>query len=124
MTEEGAAFQSYVDGRTILLSPELSIETQKAIGSDIMMVLDQCVPSTAEFAIARGALEITERWAARSLAARGDSPQSMFAIIQGALFQNSGNKARQVSARWISTAMPSVDLPSAKPKPSARTCAN
>ncbi|HEX8311244.1 MAG TPA: tRNA guanosine(34) transglycosylase Tgt [Chthoniobacteraceae bacterium] len=86
MTEEGAAFQSYVDGRTILLSPELSIETQKAIGSDIMMVLDQCVPSTAEFSIARGALEITERWAARSLAARGDSPQSMFAIVQGALF--------------------------------------
>src|SRR5258708_20869727 len=47
MTEEGAAFQSYLDGRVILLSPELSIETQKAIGSDIMMVLDQCIPSTA-----------------------------------------------------------------------------
>ncbi len=86
MSEAGAAFQSYVDGRTILLSPELSIETQKAIGSDIMMVLDQCIPSTADEAAARAALEITQRWAARSMAARGDSPQSMFAIVQGALF--------------------------------------
>src|SRR3954452_24862712 len=86
MTEEGAAFQSYLDGRTILLSPEVSIETQKAIGSDIMMVLDQCIPSTADEATARAALELTQRWAVRSLAARGDSPQAMFAIVQGALF--------------------------------------
>jgi queuine tRNA-ribosyltransferase len=86
MTEEGAAFQSHIDGRTILLSPELSIETQKAIGSDIMMALDQCIPSTADEATARAALEITHRWAARSLAARGDSTQALFAIVQGALF--------------------------------------
>lgn len=86
MTEEGAAFKSYLDGRTILLSPELSIETQKAIGSDIMMALDQCIPSTADAATARAALGITQRWAARSLEARGDSPQALFAIVQGALF--------------------------------------
>src|SRR3954454_16005617 len=86
MAEEGAVFQSYLDGRTILLSPEVSIETQKAIGSDIMMVLDQCTPSTVDEATARAALELTHRWALRSLAARGDSPQSMFAIVQGALF--------------------------------------
>ena len=86
MSEEGAVFQSYIDGRTILLSPEVSIETQIAIGSDIMMVLDQCIPSTADKAAARAALGITQRWAARSLTARGDSPQSIFAIVQGALF--------------------------------------
>jgi queuine tRNA-ribosyltransferase len=86
MSEEGAVFQSYLDGKTILLSPEVSIETQKAIGSDIMMVLDQCIPSTADEAAARAALGITQRWAVRSLAARGGSPQSMFAIVQGALF--------------------------------------
>jgi len=85
MTEKGAVFQSYLDGRTILLSPERSIETQIAIGSDIMMVLDQCVPSTVEESTARAAMELTHRWAARSLAARGDSPQAMFAIVQGAL---------------------------------------
>jgi len=88
MTEAGAVFQSYLDGKTILLSPELSIETQVAIGSDIMMALDQCVASTADEATARAALELTQRWAVRSLAARGDSPQSMFGIVQGALFKD------------------------------------
>ena len=88
ITEAGAVFQSYTDGRTILLSPEVSIDTQKAIGSDIMMALDQCVASTAEEAAARAALDMTHRWAARSLAARGDSPAALFAIVQGALFRD------------------------------------
>ena len=87
MSEAGARFQSYLDGRTILLSPERSIETQIAIGSDIMMALDQCIASTADEASARAAMEMTHRWAARSLAARGDSPQSIFGIVQGALFR-------------------------------------
>lgn len=85
ITEEGAVFQSYVDGRPIFLSPEASIAAQKAIGSDIMMVLDQCVASTAAEPVVREALERTTRWAARSLAARGDSAQALFAIVQGAL---------------------------------------
>jgi len=88
MTEAGAVFQSYTDGRTILLSPELSIETQRAIDSDIMMALDQCVASTADEATSRAALEITQRWAVRSLAARGDSEQAMFGIVQGTLFKH------------------------------------
>ncbi|HEX8680467.1 MAG TPA: tRNA guanosine(34) transglycosylase Tgt, partial [Chthoniobacterales bacterium] len=87
MSEEGAIFQSYLDGRTILLSPDVSIETQKAIGSDIMMALDHCIASTADEASARAAMAITHRWAARSLAARADSPQAMFGIVQGALFK-------------------------------------
>ena len=86
MTEEGALFQSYLDGRTILLSPEVSIETQRAIGSDIMMALDQCVSSKADRRTAREALQLTHRWAERSLAARGDSEQALFGIVQGALF--------------------------------------
>lgn len=88
MSEEGAKFLSYVDGRHILLTPERSIETQKAIGSDIMMVLDQCVPSTVERGVARAAMELSNRWALRSLAARGDSPQSLFAIVQGACYED------------------------------------
>jgi queuine tRNA-ribosyltransferase len=84
MTEEGARFTSYVDGKTFLLTPELSIDTQKAIGSDIMMVLDQCINSTAGYDEANAAMELTHRWALRSLAARGDSKQAMFGIVQGA----------------------------------------
>jgi queuine tRNA-ribosyltransferase len=86
MSEEGATFKSYLDGRVILLSPERSIETQIAIGGDIMMALDQCIPSTADETTARAALGITHRWAARSLAARGDSAQALFGIVQGALY--------------------------------------
>jgi queuine tRNA-ribosyltransferase len=88
MREEGAVFQSYLDGRTLLLSPEVSIQTQRAIGSDIMMVLDQCIPSTASESEARAAMEITHRWARRSLEARGESPQSLFGIVQGALYED------------------------------------
>ncbi len=86
MTDEGALFKSYIDGKMILLSPELSIEMQKAIGSDIMMVLDQCVPSTSEHSVAHEAMLRTHAWAKRSLAARGESQQAMFGIVQGACF--------------------------------------
>jgi queuine tRNA-ribosyltransferase len=82
--EKGARFRSYVDGTMHMLSPETSIDMQKAIGSDIMMVLDQCIPSTAPLAQAEAAMHLTHRWAQRSLEARGDSPQALFGIVQGA----------------------------------------
>ena len=70
MREDGARFRSYVDGELHHLSPESSIAMQQAIGSDIMMVLDQCIPSTAGHAEAKAAMELTHRWAVRSLKAR------------------------------------------------------
>ena len=86
LCEEYAEFTSYVDNTLIRLSPERSIEVQKAIGADIMMALDQCVPSTVEHAAARGAMQVTHRWAQRSLAARGESAQALFGIVQGASY--------------------------------------
>jgi queuine tRNA-ribosyltransferase len=89
LSEEGARFRSYVDQRVHLLSPERSIEVQSAIGSDIMMVLDECIDSTAEAALVHAAMERTHRWALRSLeskrslAARGESQGALFAIVQG-----------------------------------------
>jgi queuine tRNA-ribosyltransferase len=86
ISEEGARFTSYIDGSHHLLSPERSIEIQTAIGSDVMMVLDECPPSTANDSVIREALERTHRWALRSLAARAEgSPQALFAIVQGGL---------------------------------------
>jgi queuine tRNA-ribosyltransferase len=87
-TEAGAELRNPADGVTTLLSPERSIAMQRAIGSDIMMVLDQCIPTTSAHDAARAAMERTHRWAARSLAARGDSPQGLFAIVQGACFED------------------------------------
>jgi queuine tRNA-ribosyltransferase len=98
ISEEGARFQSYVDGRSHLLSPESTIEMQKAIGSDIMMALDVCIPATAPYAQARSAMEITHRWAERSLRARGDSDQALFGIVQGACHAD----LRRSSAAFLS----------------------
>jgi queuine tRNA-ribosyltransferase len=86
--ERGARFASYVDGRMIHLTPEESIRVQKAIGSDVMMVLDQCIPSTASHAEAEAAMLLTHRWAKRSYDARGDSPQALFGIVQGACYED------------------------------------
>ena len=84
MAEAGAQFRSYVDGDVHFLSPESSIAMQRTIGSDIMMVLDQCIASTASHAEAEAAMHLTHRWAERSLRARGDSPAALFGIVQGA----------------------------------------
>jgi queuine tRNA-ribosyltransferase len=93
LSEEGAAFRSYVDHRTILLSPESSIETQIAIGADIMMAFDHCVAATADLATARAAADLTTRWAARSLQARGESPQALFGIVQGGVYADLRRRA-------------------------------
>jgi queuine tRNA-ribosyltransferase len=85
ISEREARFVSYVDGRVHLLSPEHSIEVQSAIGSDIMMVLDECVPSTAPRAVSAEAMGRTHRWALRSLAAQRRPEAALFAIMQGGL---------------------------------------
>ena len=95
--EEGATFKSYVDQTLVQLSPERSIAAQRSIGSDIMMVLDHCVPSTVDHGVAQRAMELTHRWALRSLTARGDSPQALFGIVQGASYAD----LRSASARAI-----------------------
>jgi queuine tRNA-ribosyltransferase len=97
ITEDGAVFRSYVDGTRIVLSPERSIATQRAIGSDIMMAMDECVPSTSDRDTAAAAMERTHRWAERSLVARDDAPQALFGIVQGACFDD----LRRASADYL-----------------------
>jgi queuine tRNA-ribosyltransferase len=101
INERGARFRSYVDKSFHLLSPERSIELQTAIGADVMMVLDVCVDARSDEAATRAAMERTHRWALRSLAARTDSPQALFAIMQGGLFP----ELRKASADFL-TARP------------------
>ena len=98
ITEKGARFRSYTDGRIHHLSPEGSIEMQTAIGSDIMMVLDECIAATVDESVGRAAMERTHRWALRSLAARTNPEQALFAIVQGGLVPS----LRQESACFLS----------------------
>ncbi|MBL8756429.1 MAG: tRNA guanosine(34) transglycosylase Tgt, partial [Planctomycetes bacterium] len=85
VNEAGARFRSYIDGREHMLTPESSIAMQEALGSDVMMVLDVCPPSTAPEAEIEAAMHRTHRWALRSLAARQSGEQALFAIVQGGL---------------------------------------
>jgi len=82
LKEEGVEFQSHLDGSKHLLSPELAIEIQEALGSDIMMVLDECLPYPSELESARRSMDLTLRWAERCLQAR-KSENSLFCIVQG-----------------------------------------
>src|SRR2546423_9100365 len=68
VSEEGVEFRSHVDGRLCFLSPEVSMEVQAALGSDIVMAFDECPPGRAERASARASMELTARWARRSRA--------------------------------------------------------
>ncbi len=99
ITEEGVEFVSYVDGKRHLLSPETSIGMQRSIGSDIMMAMDLCIPSTSDIAETQNAMEVTHRWAVRSLKAREGSLQALFGIIQGACHE----KLRIESTRFITS---------------------
>jgi queuine tRNA-ribosyltransferase len=82
--EEGVTFRSHVDGSKHELTPEKAIAVQETIGSDIMMVLDECPPKEADEAYARKSMEMTTRWARRCLDAR-TSRNALFCITQGAM---------------------------------------
>src|SRR5438132_2299093 len=69
ITEEGVHFQNHVDGTPAFISPEIAMEVQAALGSDIAMVLDECAPYPCEREYAEKSLEMTTRWAKRSKAA-------------------------------------------------------
>ncbi|MBF0401330.1 MAG: tRNA guanosine(34) transglycosylase Tgt [Magnetococcales bacterium] len=84
--EEGVTFRSHLDGSSHFLSPEIAIQIQEALGSDIMMQLDECPPYPAERAYLAQSLQLSLRWARRSLTARNPtSGQALFGIVQGGM---------------------------------------
>jgi queuine tRNA-ribosyltransferase len=86
ISEEGVEFRSPVDGDKVFLSPESSIAVQHALGSDIIMVFDECTPYPATEAEARESMELSMRWAKRCKAAHDDVPGALFGIIQGGMY--------------------------------------
>src|SRR5438132_8991250 len=77
ITEEGVHFQNHVDGTPAFISPEIAMEVQTALGSDIAMVLDECSPWPCDYDYAARGLELTVRWARRCKAAEPDRPASL-----------------------------------------------
>ena len=115
ITEEGVNFQNHIDGSPAFISPEIAMEIQATLGSDIAMVLDECPPWPCEYDYAARSLEMTHRWAKRCLSvAAGVSPapslsaadtaattggkqQMVFGIVQGATFE----ELRRTSAQTL-----------------------
>jgi len=97
LTEEGALFQSHLNGSRHLLTPEKAIDIQESLGSDIAMVLDECVPYPAEHHYALASQELTTRWARRSKDAQRRTDQALFGIVQGSMYAD----LREKSAREL-----------------------
>ncbi len=86
MSDSGVIFRSHIDGREHFLSPELSIQYQGLLGSDIAMVLDECSPYGLEHEELNSAMQRTHVWARRSRDAHDSIGQSIFAVVQGGVF--------------------------------------
>jgi queuine tRNA-ribosyltransferase len=103
VNEDGVIFRSHIDGSEHLLTPELAVQHQESIGSDIAMVLDECPPHDSPRERTIQATERTHRWAERCLKAGKKSDQYLFAIVQGGMYSD----LRRHSAEYLA----SLDFP-------------
>jgi queuine tRNA-ribosyltransferase len=88
ITEEGVRFSSPVNGEKIMLTPERSMEVQRSLNSDIVMIFDECTPYPATHKESKDSMELSLRWAQRSKDAHGDSPNALFGIVQGGMYED------------------------------------
>ncbi len=87
--EKGAIFNSHVDGKKFILSPEESIKIQLGLNSDILMIMDECPKKTDDYNLIKKSMELSLNWAKRSKKAFGSNPhKALFGIIQGGLFND------------------------------------
>ncbi|RLA02946.1 MAG: tRNA guanosine(34) transglycosylase Tgt [Gammaproteobacteria bacterium] len=86
ITEEGVRFSSPVNGDKVFLGPEESMQVQRDLGADIVMIFDECTPYPATETEARLSMELSLRWARRSHEAHGDNPAALFGIVQGGMY--------------------------------------
>jgi len=97
ISEKGAVFRSHLDGSKHLFTPENVVEIQEALGSDIMMVLDECTPYPADFGYTKNSMEMTHRWAERARKVKKKDGQAQFGIVQGGMYED----LRKTSARAV-----------------------
>ncbi|OEY68073.1 tRNA guanosine(34) transglycosylase Tgt [Marinobacter sp. X15-166B] len=86
ITEEGVTFRSPVNGDPVELNPEIAMQVQRDLGSDVVMIFDECTPYPATEQEAEQSMELSLRWAARSRKAHGDNPAALFGIVQGGMY--------------------------------------
>ena len=96
ISDDGVWFQNHIDGTPMFLTPEASIKIQENLGSDIMMVLDECLAIPSKRDRVESSIALTTRWAKRSFAAR-QSSNALFGIVQGAEYED----LRLASAQMI-----------------------
>ncbi len=102
--EEGVTFRSHIDGSKQFLSPEKATAVQEALGADIIMAFDECVPYPADFAYAKASTERTTRWAVRCQSARTRTKdQALFGIVQGGMYKE--------LRKWSADSLVELDFP-------------
>lgn len=105
LTEEGALFQSHIDGSRHLFTPENVMDTQRVIGGDIIMAFDECPPYPSDYKYAKKSMELTHRWLNRCIQRLDETPdkygytQNLFPIVQGSTFKD----LRTASAEFIAS---------------------
>ncbi|MDX1399385.1 MAG: tRNA guanosine(34) transglycosylase Tgt, partial [Oceanospirillum sp.] len=88
ISEKGVEFRSPVNGEKVFIDPERSMQVQRDLGSDIVMIFDECTPYPATHKEAKDSMEMSLRWAKRSKDAHGDNPSALFGIIQGGMYED------------------------------------
>ncbi len=88
ITEKGVVFKSPINGSPVELTPEISMDVQRKLGSDIVMIFDECTPYPATEEQARDSMELSLRWAKRSKDAHSGNPSALFGIVQGGMYEN------------------------------------
>lgn len=100
ITEEGAEFRSYLDGRKIFLTPEKSIDIQRKLGADLIVQLDECTPFHVDKDYTARSMAMSMRWGDRSLAEwkrKDDGRQVMYGIVQGGIYPD----LRKECCEWL-----------------------
>lgn len=95
ITEAGVAFKSPINGSQVFLDPETSMRVQRELGSDVVMIFDECTPYPASESQAQESMELSLRWAARSKTAHGDNPSALFGIVQGGMYETLRSRSLQ-----------------------------
>ena len=95
ISEEGVNFHSHLDGSLHFLGPEMAMQIQRSLGSDIAVVLDECIPYPSPYEYAKASTSLTTRWAKRCLQVREENDPAFFAVVQGGMYRDLREESAQ-----------------------------